>query len=101
MVKTTFSAALLLACTACSSTTVLDMPQTPAAAPSVETAEEVSGEVARCEATGQSTQDCYDSHFLTPPPPVPPTVVIADTTASAIETLRIARHLARNEAHTR
>ena len=57
--------------------------------------------IARCEATGKSSQDCYDSHFLAPPPPTPVGVVMGDVALSTIETLRVAHHLAVHDAHTR
>jgi len=99
--KALMFAVLLVTCSGCAARTMPVMTP-PAYDPvSYETADEVSGEIARCEATGESSQDCYDSHFLAPPPPTPAGVVLGDVAVSAIETLRIAHNLARHEAHTR
>jgi hypothetical protein len=101
MVKTAMLAVLLVMCGGCAARTMPEMTQTPNDAASFETADEVSGEIARCEATGKSSQDCYDSHFLAPPPPIPVSVVMGDVALSTIETLRVAHHLAVHDAHTR
>jgi hypothetical protein len=99
--KALMLAVLLVTCGGCAARTMPVMTQPPYDPASFETADEVSGEIARCEATGKSSQDCYDSHFLAPPPPTPVSVVLGDVALSAIETLRVAHHLARHEAHTR
>ncbi len=101
MVKTAVLVVLLVMCGGCAARTMPGMTQPTNDAASFEPADEVSGEIARCEATGKSSQDCYDSHFLAPPPPPPASVVMGDVAVSAIETLRVAHHLARDEVHTR
>ena len=92
---------LLLTSTACTRLTVLPDSTTPADAPAVASVAEESAEIARCEATGESEKDCYDSHFLAPPPPLTVTVTPGDVVDTMATTLHVARHVARDEHHTR
>jgi hypothetical protein len=92
---------LLLTSTACTNVAVLGDTAEPTNGPEVMTADDVTAEISRCEATGQSEKDCYDSHFLTPPPPPVVTITPADVVAAAAVTLHEANHLAREQHHTK
>jgi hypothetical protein len=76
-------------------------PATPAVVVATETVPDTSDEIALCEATGTPEKECYDSHFVAPPKPAPVTLSALDMLDVAAHTLRVAKHEAAHQAHTR